>query len=153
MKKLLIAVLAVAVATTFALTAMAGEAKVKSKETVKKDGTTKEEVVVKEKGVGKAKMTATATPAGDVKVHDVTKFKHGDLWKDDVKFQKYDKDGNFIYVINDNKTYRVKMKKNAKSPGLVLKKGQPISITSTYPLAGPELQDYIVVSKIEQATK
>ncbi len=129
MKKLLLAVLVVAVVTTFALAAMAKKQEVKEK------------------------VTTKTTATGDVQIHDVTKFKHGDLWKDDVKFHKWDANGNYMYVINDNKTYRVKYKKTAKSPGLVLKKGQPIHITSTYPLAAPELQNYIVVSKIEQMMK
>jgi len=154
MKKVWIMVLVVAVTCAFAFTVSAKESvKIKEKAKISKDGTEKTKTVVKEKGIGKEVIKTKTSPDGDLKVHDVSKFKHGDLWKDDVKFHHWDKDGDYMYVINDKKTYRVKVKKNAKSPGLKLKKGQTINIVSTYPLAAPELQHYITVSKIEHAQK
>lgn len=88
---------------------------------------------------------------GDVKVIDVTEHKRGDLWKDTVKVHKYKEGEDFIYVTKDDKVFRVPMKTGAKEPGLKLKKGDTINIVSTYPLTIPELQEYVMVHKVENA--
>lgn len=156
MKKLMMAVAVLVVA--FALSANAQTTKV-------------EEKVTGPAG-GKADITKTTTPtetvtdvkaksaSGDVKVQaekvqtaDTTnitteiKKKTGDVAKETVIFQKYEANGNWIYVLKDNKEIRVKhtpdesMKKNMLS----LKTGTPITITSTYPLSKADLATAVAV--------
>lgn len=134
MKKMLVAVLAVAVAALFALTATAAE-----KTTVK---TKTEKEVVK----------VEATPTG-VNITDVTKHKHGDLWRDKVTFKEYKAGEDYVYVIKEDKTYRVKFRDTAKENLMKCKKGDQVTIVSTYPLAGQELERFIVLHNIEKAEK
>ena len=134
MKKLLIAVVAVAVAAAFAFSVSArGRVEVKTKTPEYKE-------VVKVEDV----------PEG-VKVLDVTKHKHGDLWKDTVKFKSYRDGDDYVYLVKEDRVYRVKFRKQAKDSLMRLRRGQTVEIVSTHPLSGPELADYITLYKIERA--
>jgi hypothetical protein len=86
-----------------------------------------------------------------VKVMDVTKHKHGDLWKDTVKFKSYREGDNWVYLVKEDRVYRVKFRRHAKDSLMRLRKGQTVHIVSTHPLSGPELADYITLYKIERA--
>lgn len=164
MKKIF--VLAMAVAFAFALTASAEEV-VKVKEEVKKDGTTKieakatdkaagtkETVKVEEKGdVVKIKAKETDKVAGTtektkikeegtkVSGKDVVKHKHGDVATDTVKFEKYEANGDYIYVVKEDKLVRMnhKLSDNMKKDMMKLKKGDVIQITSTYQMSPEEV--------------
>ena len=141
MKKLL--GLAVVVAVAFAFSVYAGttgttteEVKVKSTA----EGTT---TTVKEKSKEvKEKETITTTPAEKkVEVTDVKKFKQGDVWKDTVKFEKYEANSDYIYVAKEDKIYRLKHKLSDtdKQAMMKKKKGDTVEVTSTYPLTNQEL--------------
>jgi len=148
MKKLFIAIVAVAVALTFALTVYAGKTKVKVKEETKGDTTT---VKATEKSPeGKETIRATTSPAG-TNIIDVTKHKHGDLWKDTVKFKSYKEGDDHVYLLKEDKVYRVKFRKSAKSSLMKLKKGEPVKIVSTHPLSGPEIAEYVMLHEISSA--
>lgn len=136
MKKVLLAVLAVAVAMMFTVSAQAGTSTEKVKAEVKT-------------AAAKEVVKATETK-GDVQVTDVTTFKHGNLWKDNVFFNEYKKGADYVYVMREDKIYKVKLHKDAKQYVMELKKGDPITITSTYPLAGPDVAKYVVINKIEK---
>ena len=134
MKKLLIAVVVVAVVAAFAFSVSAREnVKIKAKTPEYKE-------VVKVEDV----------PEG-VKVLDVTKHKHGDLWKDTVKFKSYRDGDDYVYLVKEDRVYRVKFRKQAKDSLMRLRRGQKVDIVSTHPLSGPELADYITLYKIERA--
>lgn len=148
MKKLFVAVLAVAVAVAFSATVFAADANpaapgaVKVQEKVKVEGGT---VKVEEKAKApgeKEKIKATENlTTGAVQGTDVTKMKHGDVAKvtDTFKFQKLE--GDYIYVMKEDKTLRVKhqLSDNAKKNMLTKKTGDTITITSTHPLTHQDL--------------
>ncbi len=136
MKKVLLAVLAVVVAMAFTLSAQAGTNTEKVKAEVKT-------------AAGKEIVKATETK-GEVQVTDVTSFKHGNLWKDKVYFHEYKKGADYVYVMREDKVYKVKLHKDAKQYVVELKKGDPITITSTYPLAGPDIAKYVMINKVEK---
>lgn len=161
MKKLI--VLAVAVAVGLAFSVYAGD-EVKVKETIKKEAgkeVTTEKIKTPEgketiKTVTTADETKTTIKAknkegkekvvvdekkGDVKVTDVTKNKKGEVWKETVKFEKIDEATDYIYVMKDDKVVRLKHKLSDKMEKDMLKKkkGDQITITSTYPLSDEQL--------------
>ena len=131
MKK--IVMLVVAVAFAFALTANAAET-VKVTETTKGDTTTVKAV---EKAPGQ-KETLKATETGTTVKGTITdKEKKGEVAKETVKFEKYEAQGDYIYVVKDNKVIRAKhaLSDSMKKDMLNLKKGDQITVTSTYPLS------------------
>lgn len=148
MKKLLVVALAVAVAFAFAVKVYAADTNpaapgaVKVQEKVKVEGNV---VKVEEKAKApgeKEKIKATENLAtGEVKGTDVTKMKKGEVWKDTVKFQKFEANGDYIYVMKDNKVIRLKhtLSDNVKKDMLSKKAGDTITITSTYPLTNQDL--------------
>ena len=172
MKKIL--GLAVAMVFAFALTANAEEV-VKVKEQTKGD-TTKVEVKAKDKAAGtkedvkvvetadkttvKAKETDKAAGTKEkltvkeegstVAGKDVVKHKHGDVAKETVKFEKYEAKGDYIYVVKDNKLVRMnhKLSDNMKQDMLKLKKGDTVTITSTYQMTPEEVA---TITGIERA--
>jgi len=165
MKKIM--VLAVAAVFAFALAANAEE-KVEVKEKVKKDGTTKMEVKAVDKEAGtKEKIKVTEKKDGEVKIKatekdkvagtketlkvkedgttvkgkDVVKHKQGKVVTDTVKFEKYEANGDYIYVVKEDKVVRMKHKlsDNMKKDMLKLKKGDKVTITSTYEMTPDEV--------------
>lgn len=136
MKKVLLGSLALAVAVMFALSVSAGT---KVKET-KKTGEAKE-------------VETIEASSGGVNITDVTKHRHGDLWKDTVTFKSYKEGDDYVYVTKEDKTYRVKFRDSAKENMMKCKKGDTVTITSTYPLAGSEIEPYIVLHSIERTQK
>ncbi len=148
MKKIMMAVLVMAVALVFGFSANAGDAKVKVKEEVK--GNTEIIKAEAKDATGKEVLKATRT-GDDVNVIDATKFKSGALWKDTVTFHEYKSGADYVYVMRDDKVYKVKLHKDAKQYVMEHKKGDPITIYSTYPLMGPEIAKEALISKIEKA--
>lgn len=148
MKKLLVVALVVAVAAAFAVKVYAADVNptapgaVKVQEKVKVEGNV---VKVEEKAKApgeKEKIKATENLAtGAVQGTDMTKMKHGEVAKDTVKFQKFDANGDYIYVMKDDKVLRIKHKlsDSAKKDMLTKKTGDTITVTSTYPLTNQEL--------------
>jgi hypothetical protein len=98
---------------------------------------------------GKEVIKATDTN-GNITVTDVTSFKHGNLWKDQVYFNEYKSGSDYVYVMREDKVYKVKLHNDAKQYVMELKKGDPITITSTYPLAGPEIAKFVTINKVEK---
>ena len=96
----------------------------------------------------KVKVTETKTPTEtDVKA-DI-KSKQGDVAKETVTFKKYEQTGDFIYVIKDNKEIRLKhtLSDNAKKDMLQYKEGDPVTITSTYPLSNAQLANVLKIER------
>lgn len=130
--------------------------------TVKGGDTT---IVDKTKAAGvkeKETITTSTSKPGEVKVTDVKKFKEGSTVEESVKFQKYDAQGDYIYVMKDNKLIRVKhtLNESNKKDMLKWKEGTLVKVTSTYALDKPELAKILdiqpsaienVKTKIEQA--
>lgn len=135
MKKIL--GLAVAVAVAFAFSAYAEE---KAKVEIKKTGD-EVKTVIKEKVPGeKVKETIVQKP-GETDITKVTKTPSSPLVKETVTFDRMEQNGDYIYVMKDDKVVRLKhtltadMKKNM----LTKKKGEKITVTSTYPLTNKDL--------------
>jgi hypothetical protein len=130
-------VLAVVLGLALAFSVNAAE-----KTTVKKEvkGTEQTTEVKTKSGGTKVKVEEAKTPATTNVTADITK-KQGDVAKEEVTFKRYDSKGDFIYVIKDNKEYRLQhnlsddMKKNMLS----WKVGKPVTITSTRALSNDEL--------------
>ena len=137
MKKIMM--LAVAVVFAFALTAGAEEV-VKVKETTKGD-VKKVEVKATDKAAGTKEKLTVKEEGSQVAGKDVVKHKKGDIAKDTVKFEKYEANGDYIYVVKDNKVVRMnhKLSDNVKKDMLKLKKGDAITITSTYQMTPEEV--------------
>lgn len=136
MKKFLV----VAVALAFAVSAWAEEGKttLKVKEETK-GGVT--EIKIKEKAPGVVEKAKIEEKGTTLNVTDKAKMKAGEIAKDTVKFEKYEANGDWVYVMKDDKLLRVKhsLSDNMKKDMLKLKKGDPITVTSTYPLTAGEL--------------
>lgn len=150
MKRLTMGVLAVVVCLAFASTVFAAKkATVEAKEEVQGHEIW---TLVKAKTPDEKETLKTQENyvTGDVKVIDISKHKYGDLWKDTVKVHKYEEGSDFIYVLKDDKVYRIALKEGAKTPGMKLKKGDTINIVSTYPLTTPEIQQYVFLHQIEK---
>ena len=145
MKKFLV----VAVVLAFAMSAWAedGKTTLKVKEETK-GGVT--EIKVKEKSPGVVEKAKIEEKGTTLNVTDKTKMKAGNVAKDTVKFEKYEANGDWVYVMKDDKLIRVKhsLSDNVKKDMLKLKKGDTINITSTYPLTAADLA---VITNFEPA--
>lgn len=149
MKKIM--AFAVVVAVAFAFTAWAGTTKTEEKVKVEeKGGVTTVKATEKSPGT-KEKLTVTKEGT-TVTGKDVTKTKAGDVAKDTVQFEKYEAAGDYIYVVKDTKVIRLKhaLNDSMKKDMLTYKKGDPITVTSTYPLTANEVA---VITGIEKAQK
>jgi hypothetical protein len=168
MKKMIGAVVAVAVAIAFSAYAAetvtkgketvqtsTGTEKVKAKETVTP---TEEKLVVKEKAKGEKEKTTVKESGTTATVKDVEKMKKGEVAKETVTFKKIEAQGDYIYVMKDKKEMRLKHKlsDSSKKNMLGLKEGETIEITSTYPLTQADLAvitDAKVAAKAEAVEK
>ncbi|MFA4874870.1 MAG: hypothetical protein WC956_10890 [bacterium] len=144
MKKILVVAVAMAFAFAVAGKANAEDTKAKVKETTKTTATGDTKTVIKEKtATGTEKEVVKTTEGGkEVTGKDVTTFKKGDVYEDTVKFQKFDeKNGDYVFVMKDNKTYRIKHTLTESDKQNMLKKGAgtTVKITSTYPLSRDQL--------------
>lgn len=138
MRKVLVG-LAVVVAVAFAFSAMAADTQVvKEKEKITTKGDEVKTVEKIKTSEGKEKITTTENvKTGEVAATDVTKVKEGKVWKDTVKFHKYEANGDWIYVMKDDKVIRLKhtLSDSDKKMMLQKKQGETVTITSTYPLS------------------
>ena len=102
----------------------------------------------------KAKVTETTTPEGK-EVKAVVKEKTGDVAKETVTFDRYEANGDWIYVMKDNKVLRLKhtLNESTKKDMLGFKKGDPVTVTSTYPLTKSDLATVLKIEKAQPITK
>lgn len=148
MKKLMTLVVAVAVALAFSMMAQAEETKVKVEE---KGGTTTVKATEKSPGT---KETLKATEQGTtVTGKDVVKSKTGPVAKETVAFEKYEAQGDYIYVVKDTKVIRLKhtLNDSMKKDMMGLKKGDTVTITSTHPLTAGEVAIITALERIQKA--
>lgn len=148
MKKLMAAVVVLAVALAF--TAWAGETKteVKVKEQA---GTTT--VKATEKAPGTKETLDVQKQGTTVTGKDVVKEKKGPIAKETVAFEKYEAQGDYIYVVKDTKVIRLKhtLNDSMKKDMMGLKKGDTVNITSTYPLTAGEVAVVTGLEKVQKA--
>jgi len=174
MKKVLAIAVAVAVAALFAFTVSAEEVKKETVKTTVKSGETKvvdtvktagakekETIVVKpgevdikdkvKTAAGKEKETIVAKP-GDVKITDVEKLKKGPILTDTVKLHKFEANGDYIYVMKEDKVIKLKHKlsDSVKKDMLKYKPGDTITVTSTYPLSNQDLAVIVDVKSVQE---
>lgn len=137
MRKIFAVVVAVA-AVAFVAGAVRAEETVKAKQTTTGSET---KTVIKEKSPGEKTTATVVTKPGETAVTETTKLKEGKVAKETVTFDKIDKDGNYIYVMKDTKLLRLKhtLSEGAKKNMLAKKKGDTITVTSTYPLTNQDL--------------
>lgn len=104
--------------------------------------------------VEKVKVTETSTPEGK-EVKATVKEKAGDVAKETVTFSRYEQNGDWIYVMKDNKEIRLKhtLHENAKKDMLGFKKGDAVTVTSTYPLTKSDLATVLKIEKNAPVTK
>lgn len=125
MKKLLVLVVVAAVAVAFAAYA----------------GTTTTAKEVKNPATTEKVDVKTNPATQEVKGKVETEYKKGPVYEDTVTFDKFDKNSDYIYVVKDQKVMRLKhtLTESDKQDMLQKKKGDKVTITSTYPLTKPEL--------------
>lgn len=145
MKKLLVAVLVVAVSMMFAVAAQATEeVKIKGKTTVTEEGSTTKMKV--DSPDSKTKIEAKESASGEVRQATVTKEAKGTqpVLKRKVQFHSYDQGTDTITVIQEKKLVRYPTKNLDSKRPYVLKweKEKPITITSTY---DPKLGKHVVM--------
>ena len=117
-----------------------------TKTVVKAKGENAKTTITKEKAAGETTVTATKD------------MKKGPVAEETVTFKKFETNGDYIYVIKDNKELRLKhtLSDSAKKNMLGMKEGTPIVITSTYPLTRADMAvvtDARAVQKAEMAEK
>lgn len=149
MKKLMAAVVVVAVALAFSAYAGDTKTEVKVKEDAKTGTTT---VKATEKSAGEKETLKVKEQGTTVSGKDVIKTKAGDVAKDTVSFEKYEANGDYIYVVKDSKVIRLKhtLNESMKKDMLGMKKGDAITVTSTHPLTAGEVA---VITGLEKAQK
>jgi sensor histidine kinase regulating citrate/malate metabolism len=102
------------------------------------------------------KTTVTETKsATETDVKAVTTEKQGPVAKETVTFNRYDKSGDWIYVMKDNKEIRLKhtLSDSDKKDMLGFKKGDAVTVTSTYPLTNSELATVLRIQKAQPIKK
>ena len=117
-----------------------------TKTVMKATGPNAKETITKEKTAGETTVTATK------------EMKKGPVAEDTVTFKKFETNGDYIYVMKDNKELRLKhtLSDSTKKNMLGLKEGTPITVTSTYPLTKADMAvvtDARVVQKAEAASQ
>ncbi|MFH0799668.1 MAG: hypothetical protein V2A66_05760 [Pseudomonadota bacterium] len=148
MKKLMAVVVMVVVA--FAFTVWAGDTTKKEVKVTDKGGT--EKVEVKEKAAGTKTKTEMEVKGKTVQGEVETKTAKGAVKEETVKFEKWENQGDYIYVVKDSKVVRLKhtLTENVKKD-MLLKKGDTVVVTSTYPLSAGDVAVITGIQKSDAA--